>query len=345
MAGNELLPVDYRERLSSLSLRAAWGAQIKAIMPLERPAQETMPHRWRYQESRGELLKAGDLVPVEQAERRVLALINPGYGPDQLSATPTIFLGLQLILPGEWAPNHRHTAAAARVIVEGEGAYTAVNGEKLPMAAGDVILTPPHYWHEHGHEGTAPMMWMDVLDTPVVVPAGASYLMRGERTPHLSNSPDSSETLYRCAGLIPYRSPKERRPDYPLMRYQWAKVRDALDAVAQYSAVGEPIHLLYTNPETGSSALKTFNFSARLIRPGETIEPPVTSASSVMQVFAGRGESEIDGYIFDWEEQDTLAVPCFAIARHRNLSSTKPAYLLQVDDVPMLEKLGYYEER
>ena len=93
------------------------------------------------------LLQAGELTPMEKAERRVLVMANPGHGLEKMQATSTIYLGMQLLLPGEWAPAHRHTPNAVRMIVEGEGAYTTVNGEKCPMQRGDLILTPTGLWH------------------------------------------------------------------------------------------------------------------------------------------------------------------------------------------------------
>src|SRR3984893_14272361 len=135
------LPADYRARLQELSVLPAWTL-LRSVMPIGKPVQQAQPFHWRYSDLRAELIRAGDLVPVEKAERRVLALVNPGFSPDRLATLPSIFFGLQLINPGERAPSHRHIPAAARIIVEGEGAYTTVEGEKIPMHGGGVILTP-----------------------------------------------------------------------------------------------------------------------------------------------------------------------------------------------------------
>ena len=74
-----------------------------------------------------------------------------------------------MIMPGEKARSHRHTPNALRLIIDAEpGAYTMVNGEKLTMMPGDVLLTPNWCWHGHGNEGRACAYWLDVLDVPLV---------------------------------------------------------------------------------------------------------------------------------------------------------------------------------
>jgi gentisate 1,2-dioxygenase len=71
------------------------------------------------------------------------------------------------VLPGETAPAHRHRAFALRFIIEGSAGFTAVEGEKIEMHRGDVILTPSWQWHDHGNEGTGPVIWLDGLDLPL----------------------------------------------------------------------------------------------------------------------------------------------------------------------------------
>ena len=154
----EDLPADYLAALATLSVAPLWP-QLRGLLPRGMPARQTLPHAWRYQDIRPQLLRAGELTPIEKAERRVL---------DKLVATPTIYVGLQLILPGEVAPNHRHTPTAVRFVVEGSGGFTCVDGEKCPMEKGDLILTPAGLWHEHGHEGTSPVIWPDALDLPMI---------------------------------------------------------------------------------------------------------------------------------------------------------------------------------
>jgi gentisate 1,2-dioxygenase len=131
---------------------------LRAVLPPGKPRPKTRATHWSYATLRPLLLKAGELTPIEKAERRVLVLANPGHGLENMQASAAMYLGMQLLLPGEWAPAHRHTPNAVRMVVEGEGAWTTVNGEQCPMSRGDLILTPTGLWHEHGHDGNAPVV-------------------------------------------------------------------------------------------------------------------------------------------------------------------------------------------
>jgi len=138
--------------------------QMETMVP-PHPEPKAVPHLWRYAEMRPLLVRSGRLVGTKDAERRVFMLVNPALKAPQ--TTDTLYAGLQLILPGEIARAHRHVAFALRFIIEGDGAFTAVGGEKVTMSRGDVILTPQWEFHDHGHEGTTPMIWLDGLDLPV----------------------------------------------------------------------------------------------------------------------------------------------------------------------------------
>ena len=140
-------------------------AETRAIRPTSAPAPIATPSIWRYAEVLPSLLEAGRIVPVEQAERRVLMLVNPTMTAPH--TTDTIYGGLQLVLPGEVAPAHRHIAFALRFIIESTAGFTAVAGEKIVMRRGDVILTPSWQWHDHGNEGDDPVIWLDGLDLPL----------------------------------------------------------------------------------------------------------------------------------------------------------------------------------
>ncbi|MDH5747811.1 MAG: cupin domain-containing protein [Rhodospirillales bacterium] len=338
----EELPKDYVTALTDLNVGPLWPS-LRAFLPFGQPDRETVPTFWRYQDIRPLLLQAGELTPIEKAERRVLMLCNPGLGLENAQATPSIYLGYQLILPGEVAPNHRHTPSAIRFVVEGEGGYTTVEGEKLPMERGDLILTPSGLWHEHGHTGSGPVIWLDALDLPLVYRMEASYAVEGPpQSP--KNIPDSSQRLYRRAGLTPYKALDRNRSKYPLLRYPWKEVRQNLLDLASGSGPGEAVHLAYINPETGDECLPILGFSALMLRPGEEVAPARRSCSAVLHAIEGRGQTEVDGATFDWAEHDTVAVPTYANFKIRNGSSKEPAFLFMVDDAPMQRKLGFYEE-
>ncbi len=338
----EDLPLDYREGLTAHNLVPLWPS-LRAALPYGKPARNTQPVVWRYDDIRPRLMKAGELTPIEKAERRVLVLSNPGLGLENMQATPSIYIGMQLILPGETAPNHMHSPSAVRFVVEGEGGYTVVDGEKLPMEKGDLILTPSGLWHEHGHEGSGPVVWLDALDLPTVFAMEASYCIEGEPQV-VKNQPDPSQTLYKRAGLVPYASLNAPRAQYPLTRFPWKDVRAALEALATVTDTGTPVQLAYVNPETGAECMPVLGFSALMLRPGETVKPVRRSASAVFNVVEGEGEAVIDGVELTWGDSDTFAAPTHATVAIRNSSKTKPAFLFQVDDAPMQRKLGFYEE-
>jgi gentisate 1,2-dioxygenase len=337
----EELPLDYRKGLTAKNLVPIWPL-MRAVLPHDKPDRRTLPTLWRYRDLRPDLLKAGELTPIEKAERRVLALANPGLGLENMQATPSIFIGLQLILPGETAPNHRHSPSAVRMVIEGSGGYTVVQGEKCPMEKGDLILTPSGLWHQHGHDGTGPVVWLDALDLPIVRALEASYAVEGE--PQIvRNEPDSSQSRYRRAGLVPYRSLDARRTRYPLMRFPWREVREALVALAEVTPKGELVQLAYINPETGRECMPVLGFSAIMLRPGETVAAPRRSASAVLHVIDGEGEAEIDGVTLNFAESDTLAVPTHAKLLLANRKTKSPAFLFQIDDAPLQRKCGFYE--
>lgn len=337
----EDLPADYRRQLTNCNLVPLWPS-LRNVLPYGRPVHNTQPTLWRYEDVRPWLLQAGELTPIEKAERRVLVLANPGLDLDTMRATPTIYVGMQLILPGETAPNHRHTPSAIRFVVEGTGAFTLVNGEKCTMHKGDLILTPSGLWHEHGHEGTGPVVWLDALDLPFIYGIEASYAIEGVK--HETKSElDASQTRYRRGGLVPYASLNYDKALYPLLRYPWGEVKDALCALAVGTPMAEPVQLAYVNPETGTECLPTLGFSALLLRPGEELLLPRSSASTVVHVAEGHGQAVVDGETMQWNEADTFAAPTHASIRVVNSSALEPAYLFLVDDAPLQRKLGIYE--
>ena len=335
------LPVEYRGGLTDKNLVALWPL-MRAALPYAKPDRHAKPAIWRYRDIRPDMLRAAELAPIEKAERRVLALANPGLGIENIQATPSIFIGLQLIMPGETAPNHRHSPSAVRMVIEGEGGYTVVEGERCPMEKGDLILTPSGLWHEHGHTGKGPVIWLDALDLPVLRALEANYAIEGEPQA-VRNEPDSSQSRYRRAGLIPYRSLEARRSRYPLLRYPWKEVREALVAMSVVATKGELVQLAYVNPETGEECMPVLGFSAIMLRPGETIALPRRSASAVLHVIDGDGEAEVDGVTLAFSESDTLAVPTHARVLLANRSARSPAFLFQIDDAPLQRKCGFYE--
>jgi len=337
----EELPADYRAAMQAANLVPLWPS-MRGFLPHGAPRPRTRPTLWRYADIRPLLLRAGELTPIEKAERRVLVLSNPGHDLDGLHTTGTIYVGMQLILPGETAPNHRHTPSAVRIVVEGEGGFTAVDGERLPMHKGDLILTPATLWHEHGHSGDKPVVWLDALDLPLLVGMEASFALDGPAQ-RIRNAPDASATRYRRAGLVPFASLAAQRPRYPLLRWPWVEVRAALEALAGDAEAGLPVHLAYVNPETGRECLPTLGFSSLMLRPGEEVALPRDSASAVFHVVKGEVQAQVADVELGAGETDVFAAPAHAPMLLANRSATRAAFLFRIDDAPLQRKIGIYE--
>jgi gentisate 1,2-dioxygenase len=231
---------------------------------------------------------------------------------------------------------------AVRFVIEGKGGYTVVQGERLPMDPGDLILTPPKLWHEHGHEGTGPVIWLDALDLPLVYGLEASYAL--DSPPQTISDPNNASTArYRQGGVVPYGALDRKRAEYPLLRFPWRDVRQTLMELAAITPRNERVHLAYVNPETGQECMNSLGFSALMLRPGEDLKFPRRSASSVFHVVEGGGTATVDGVVMGFGECDTFAAPTHAEIRLVNASQKAPACLFIVDDAPLHRKLGFYE--
>jgi gentisate 1,2-dioxygenase len=279
---------------------------------------------------------------MERAERRVLVLCNPGLG-GAYAATSTLYAGMQIILPGESAPSHRHTPAALRLVVEGRGAFTTVDGVRCEMEPGDLIITPPMRWHDHGHEGTGPVVWLDGLDIPLVRAFDASWASAMRPAAPPLSATDSSQDEYTAAGVLPRTS---RYPDaiHPQVRWPWAVVRSALARLAATASPGSPVVLRYVNPRTGAPPLATMGAEARWLRPGEHTRPERRTASAVFQVVEGAGASRVGEAVLDWTAGDTFVAPPWHRVEHRNGSASAPACLFSFDDEPAVRALGLWDE-
>ena len=335
----EDLPQDYRDELKSLNLVPLWPS-LRGVLPPQVPTRQTQPTYWAYKTLRPLLLKAGELTPIEKAERRVLVLANPGHGLDKMQASAAIYLGMQLLLPGEWAPSHRHTPNAVRMIVEGEGATTTVDGEKCPMSRGDLILTPTGLWHEHGHDGTEPVVWLDVLDLPLVYYMEASYHINGQRQAVV---PGRSDRQYTRAGVMPTYVFERSKKAYPMLRYAWSDAKAALESLAADDPSLEQVQVTYTNPETGGDAENILGFYALMLRPGQTLRLPARSPAQVFHVIEGQMHAQIVNSTFTLVEADTCCAPGYEAVTLRNLKADSPTFVFVADESPLHRKLGVYE--
>ena len=335
------LPIDYRHALTEQNLVPLWPS-LRAVLPPTTPRRQTRATHWSYAAIKPLLLQAGALTPIEKAERRVLVLANPGHGLDKMQASAAMYLGMQLLLPGEWAPSHRHTPNAVRMVVEGEGAWTTVDGEKCSMRRGDLILTPTGLWHEHGHDGNEPVIWLDVLDLPIVHYLETSYHVNGERQVVLSGR---SDAVYARGGLVPTPVFQRSSKPYPMLRYPWVEARSALLALGQEMPAQDAAQITYSNPETGGDAQNILGFYALMLRPGQTLQFPARSPALVMHQIEGAVQVTVQDQVFALSEGDTCCAPGYTPVQLCNRSATAPAFLFMADEAPLHKKLGLYEER
>ena len=337
----EDLPADYVAALRTQNLVPLWPS-LRALLPPDKPQPLTRATHWSYEALRPLLLKAGELTPIEKAERRVLVLANPGHGLEKMQASAAMYLGMQLLLPGEWAPSHRHTPNAVRMVVEGEGAYTTVDGEKCPMSRGDLILTPTGLWHEHGHDGDQPVVWLDVLDLPLVHYMEASYHVDG---PRQAVEPGRGDRVYAHGGVVP--TPLFERADkaYPMLRYPWVQTRAALEALAADQPELAAVQGSYVNPATGGDTQNILGYYALMLRPGQALRLPVRSPASVFHLIEGSVGVRIEEQSFTLAEADTCCAPGYTTVQLANRSASQAAFLFIADETPLHRKLGVFENR
>jgi gentisate 1,2-dioxygenase len=250
-----------------------------------------------------------------------------------------------MVLPGEIAPSHRHTAAAIRWILQGSGTVTMVNGEPCLMNPGDLVLTPGWTWHGHINQADGPMIWMDSLDVPVVSMLRA---MRQEPYPDELNPATKdigdSHARYGTGFLRPvWEQPTS--PISPLLTFPWTQVEPALHELARFdTSPYDDVAFQYTNPATGGHVLPTLGCWIQMLRPGVHTRAHRHTTSAVYQVFRGKGSTIIDGLRIDWEKGDFIALPPWAWHEHINRSSTEEVVLFSTTDAPVLESLNLYIE-
>jgi gentisate 1,2-dioxygenase len=309
------------------------------------PRTKLVPFLWRWKDFYPLALRAGELVPIERGgERRVLSFVNPSI-PEKYSSTNTLWGALQILLPGETAPAHRHSPAAIRFIVQGQGAYTTVDGEKCVMARGDLVLTPAWMWHDHGNETDEPMLWMDGLDLPLVQGLDAMFFEPyAELRQAFSRPANESERRYGIGQLKPAWEPL-RQGASPLLNYKWEQTYNALKNLAQIEASPfDDVVLEYINPHTGGPVLPTLGCAIQLLRPGVHTQAHRHTGSVVYHAFEGSGSTIMNGQRFDWSKGDFFVLPPWACHEHINPNG-REAILFSVNDFPVIKAFGLYREQ
>jgi gentisate 1,2-dioxygenase len=336
----------YYADLEAGEMGALWTV-ANSIEPWH-PKPPTVPVLWRWRDTRPAVLKSVELVRPEQAGRRVIMLVNPGARAVS-AAVGLLYSGIQVMGAGEHASAHRHAASALRFIMEGSGAYTIVDGEKIALGPRDFVLTPNGTWHDHGvdDDGTT-CIWQDGLDIPLVNALDAnSYAVHPDLRQQATAPVDASFALYGAGFLQPAQHRRAWRRSYsPLLKFPWEETYEALQKAARVSD-GSPfdgIIMEYVNPVTGGPVMATIGASMQMLRAGEHTKAHRHTGSFVYQVAKGRGFSIIAGQRFDWEERDIFVVPSWALHEHANASEAEDACLFCFNDLPVLRALALHRE-
>jgi gentisate 1,2-dioxygenase len=333
----------YIDQLDDWKLIPGWQVLAREVPP--EPSSTAVPCLWHYADVKRQLGLAGELVPAEEAERRVLVLANPGLD-GRPATTPTLFADLQLVLPGEETSTHRHTPTAVRFMIEGEGSYAMTAGEKMSQAFGDLVLGPSWGWHSHGNPGDDPAIWFDALDIPLVKMLDASFFEPYPGEHHPETEPyEASLANFGHTGLLPSWERPTNGAASPLLKYQYATARPAVMALAEDKASPfDDMILEYVHPANGGPCTQTMACFLQRLRPGAKTRSHRHTSCAVYVVAEGRGRTVINGEAHDWAAGDVLALPSWCWHAHENASGDEDAILFSVTDLPVLKALGLYRE-
>lgn len=327
------------QHLESLAVAPLWRHYGELFTPA--PRSVAVPYRWSYTALRPSMLRFTTTLSLEEAERRVLMLVNPGM-PDPPATVNSLFAGIQVIMPGETARAHRHTANAFRFVIEGESATTTVEGERVGMRPGDLLLTPGWHWHDHVHEGGGPMIWLDGLDYPLTNAFEAGFFeLFGERNQAALVPDDLSSRMFVHGRLNPaWKTPQGHST--PVGNYPWAETARAFAAIADDAegSGSEGVVLEYTNPWTGGPVLPTTDCRIARLRPRFDGAPRRTTASTIVHVVEGEGYVELDDERLDLGPKDVIAIPGWRTHRYVNTSPNRDTILFSYSNSPALRALG-----
>ena len=326
-------------RLDKDNLTPLWEVLHALVPPL--PQTACLPALWKYDAIRPYIMESGRLITAMEAVRRVLVLENPGLR-GQSAITRSLYCGLQLILPGETAPSHRHTQSALRFIVEGSGAYTAVDGERTTMRPGDFIITPSWTWHDHGNPGEEPVVWMDGLDIQILQLFGAQFMetFTEDVQPVSKNEGDSSARYGN--NMVPL-GPLPSSKTSPIFNYPYSYTREALEK-AKLRDEWDACHglkLKFSNPETGDFAMPTIGTFIQLLPKGFKTARYRSTDATVFAAIEGKGRSRIGEQTFEWGPRDLFVAPSWQWVTHE---ADADSVLFSFSDRPVQQKLDLFRD-
>lgn len=332
----------YYTRIEGLNLFPLWE-QLKDLVP-QQPMTRCVARIWRYAEVRPLLLESATVISAAEAMRRVLILENPGL-KQQAAITQSLYAGLQLIMPGETAPAHRHTQSALRFVLEGRGAYTAVDGERTFMEPGDFVTTPAWTWHDHGNElraGAEPVMWLDGLDVPLVRFLDAGFSEEAGTGRQLLARPDGASFARYGHNMAPVRQARTSKAS-PVFSYPYGRTREALHSMSRNESADawDGWKLRYINPLTGGSPLPTIGTFMQLLPEGFIGKPYRGTDATVFSVVEGSGRAVVNGEDMRFASRDVFVVPAWHTV---SLQANTDCVLFSYSDRPVQEALGLHRE-
>jgi gentisate 1,2-dioxygenase len=328
------------QRMDKDNLTPLW--EVLAGLVTKEPVSPCKPHIWRYDEVRPFIMEAGRVITAKEAERRVLILENPGLRGES-RITHSLYAGLQLILPGEVAPAHRHAASALRFVVEGDGAYTAVDGEKTIMHEGDFVITPPWTWHDHGNDSDRPMVWMDGLDVPLVNTLDTSFLEMHSADSQPLARPQGYSSSFYSNNLLPVGYERKGNCS-PIFNYPYERTRETLEQMRKYEQWDSyhGLKVQYVDPTSGDFAMPTIGTFMQLLPKGMKTQPYRSTDGTVYTPVEGKGRTVIAGQAFEWKKRDVFVVPSWLSHYHE---ADDEAVLFSFSDRPVQKKLGLWREQ
>ena len=319
--------------MAEKNLGGHWQLGFESYAPY--PETTVQPCLWKWKDLYESLMRAGEVVSLEQAERRTVRLLNPALR-DRQATTHTIHFSFQYVKTGEHARPHRHTAAAFRFILRGSGAYTTVNSQKCVMEQGDLILTPQLSWHDHTNDSGKPIIWLDGLDIPLV-----QSLQQLLFEPYPENAQLIEKTSEEVALAPPIGTSTGE-----VFHYKWSDAYRSLSALVEAANPDrfDGYFFEYRNPATGGSTMPTIQCALSLFRPGQETEAHRHTSTVIYHAFRGSGSSFVGDERFDWEAGDSFVVPLWYPHRHSNRAASEEAILFSMSDAPVLKSLGLYRE-
>ena len=329
----------FYEKIGSANCTPLWEVLHSLVTVV--PNTPCRPYLWTWSTVWPWLQEAGQLITAKEAERRVLVLENPGLR-GRTRITHSLYAGLQLILPGEVAAAHRHSQSALRFIMHGDGAYTAVDGEKVVMHPGDFVITPSWTFHDHGNESSEPMVWLDGLDIPIVELLDAQFREDASRDmQHIDRA--ANVNLARFGNTMKPVQYKARSRTSPLFWYPYDRT---LEALATLSANDDPHpcwghKLQYTNPVTGDWAIPTMGTFMQLLPAGFKGQAYRSTDSTIYVVVEGTGTCTINGQVLSFGPKDVFVCPSWMLYA---LEADTQSVLFSYSDRPVQQALDLWRE-